>query len=101
MELSILHRVAQIVATAKADQALGNNKQPVVSKRPVADVVNLSGTASSDEKTVAARLMAIADGEPERVQKVEALKAKVNSREYVMTPEMIDNIAERIAKTLL
>jgi hypothetical protein len=100
MELSILHRVAQIVSNSKIDQALGN-KQPVVSKRQLSDVVNLSGSASSDEKTVAARLAALEHGEPERAEKIAAIKAKVNSKNYVMTPEMVDSIAEKIAKTLI
>ena len=100
MELSILHRVAQIVSNNKIDQALGN-KQPVVSKRQLSDVVSLSGSSSSDEKTVASRLAALENGEPERAEKIEAIKVKVNSKSYVMTPEMVDSIAEKIAKTLI
>jgi hypothetical protein len=98
MELSILNRVAQIVTNSKIDQALGN-KQPAVSRRQPSDVVSLSGSAS-DERTIASRLAAIENGEPERAEKLESIKAKVRSKTYAMTPEMVDSIAEKIAKTL-
>ncbi len=99
MELSILNRVAQLVTSSRIDQALGN-KQPVAGKRLISDTVNLSGSAS-DYRTVASRLEVLGEGEPERAEKLESLKAEVISKRYVLTPEMVDSIAEKIANTLI
>ena len=99
MELSIIHRVAQMVVSNKVDQALGL-KESVAPKRALRDQVSISGTAS-DAKTVAAKLAASPEREPERAEKVEQVKKLVMQKKYVLSPEMVDSIAERIARTLI
>ena len=98
MELSIVNRVAQLVNSHKVDAALGiKRSQPDKIK---SDSVDLSKTGS-DITTVKARLDALPEREPDRQEKIDAIKRAVEMKQYKLSDDMVNIIAERIAQTLI
>jgi anti-sigma28 factor (negative regulator of flagellin synthesis) len=98
MELSIIHRVAQLVTSHKVDAAMGIKKSlPAKVKGDSVDVSSLG----SEIGTVKARIDALPEEEAGREEKVQKIKAAVESNQYKLSEDMVNIIAERIAQTLI
>jgi anti-sigma28 factor (negative regulator of flagellin synthesis) len=92
---NIISQVAQLIRTR--DIGPKDPKEIKVQKQvePPKDEVELSSAGESFASA------ALPDYEKEQAMKVERLKSLVQTGNYKMDEEMINNIAERIAKNLL
>src|SRR6266498_518285 len=99
MELSIIHRVAQLISSGKAEAVIGNKKE-AVPKSPVRDTFFISDTAS-DIKKVSSTIAQAPEREPERQAKLDKIRASIELKQYRMSEEMVNSIAEKIASTLM
>lgn len=98
MELSIINKVAQLVTNHKVDAALGiKRNRPETIK---SDRVDLSRTGS-DVATVKSRLEALQEREPERQEKIDSIKRAIEMKQYKLSEDMVNIIAEKIAQTLI
>jgi len=98
MELSIIHRVAQIVNSHKVDAAMGIKKG--LPAKVSGDIVDFSG-AGSEFSIVKARIDALPEREPDRQEKIDKVKKAVEQKQYTMSESMVNLIAERIANSLI
>ncbi|MFH0920010.1 MAG: flagellar biosynthesis anti-sigma factor FlgM [Fibrobacterota bacterium] len=98
MELSIIQRVAKLVTSTKLESA-GNDKK-VPERRLKSDTVAISETGAEFRK--ARDAVAQLPGEdPERASKVASLREAIAKGQYRMSESMVNNIAERIARSLI
>jgi hypothetical protein len=98
MELSIIHKVAQIIASHKVDTALGIKKS--LPAKTGGDSVDISETGSEFRATKA-YVDALPEREPERQEKLDKIKASIELKQYRLSEDMANIIAERIARSLI
>jgi hypothetical protein len=98
MELSIIHRVAQIINSHKVDAAMGLKKSSP--SRVSSDTVDLS-SVGSDINTVKARLDVLPDRDPERQDKIDKIKDAVEQKKYALSEDILNSIAEKIANSFM
>ena len=94
MDTSIIARVSRIIL----EKRLGYDMpKPQKGFKSESDSVHISSVASE-----ASRIgKALTNGDSERAQKVSAIKERVANNKFKLTDEMVETIAENIAKTLV
>ncbi len=98
MEISIINKVAQLITNHKVDAALGYKRsQPDKIKKDSFDFSN----AGSEAGMIKERINALTEQEPGRQEKLAKLKAAVETKQYHLSEDMVNIIAERIAQTLI
>ena len=98
MELSIIHKVSQLINSHKAEAALGIKKG--LPARVKGDTVDVSDVGS-EIQMVKSRLASLPERGPDRQEKIDKIKEAVETRQYRMSEELANLIAEKIARSLI
>ncbi len=94
MELSIISRVSEIIREKKMDISIPDKKQNKASR----DSVEISSDAADINRFIESIKKS---GEEERAVKVRQIKEAVKNERYVLSDSTVDQIAEKIATSLI
>ena len=97
MELSIINRVAQLVTNSRIEASAGLKKE--APKADARDSVFISDLGS-EVKRVKEQVNTLAV-DPERQARINSLRKAVELKQYELSKEVVDSIAEKIANTLI